>query len=125
MLNLNDFYLISKVNRLIVPFAAFFLGFLLAGGGSFIFLFFGLFTILLIYVSAASANDIFDYEIDSISNPSRPIPSKKITNKSAFLLSIIFVMVGLVIAFILSFMANKIIFFWLMLLEVFLGYAYS
>lgn len=48
-------------------------------------------------------NDYYDYEIDKINKPQRPIPSDRITRKSALYYSIILFLVAIILGCIISF----------------------
>jgi len=56
------------------------------------------------FITAASMtfNDFFDWEIDKISHPERPIPKKIITPKEMLYFSIIFFIIGIIIAFFIN-----------------------
>lgn len=47
-------------------------------------------------------NDYYDYEIDKINNPARPLPSGKISLPTAHLYSLFFFIIGVVLAFMIS-----------------------
>ncbi|MCX8191452.1 MAG: geranylgeranylglycerol-phosphate geranylgeranyltransferase, partial [Nitrososphaerales archaeon] len=47
-------------------------------------------------------NDCYDLEVDRVNNPHKPLPSGKVTIKSAILLSIVLLMIGLFSAILIS-----------------------
>ncbi|MBT8377846.1 MAG: geranylgeranylglycerol-phosphate geranylgeranyltransferase [Ignavibacteria bacterium] len=47
-------------------------------------------------------NDIFDFEIDKINQPQRPLPAKKISVKQAYILYYTFLLISLLISFFIS-----------------------
>ena len=124
-LNAGDFYLLTKINRLVIPFASFILGFLLSNGVYWSGLALPLLSILFIYASAATLNDLFDIKIDEISNPERPLPSRKIGKTGALVLILLFAFVGFIIAYWVSTEEGKSIFFWLIVLEFLFGVFYN
>lgn len=67
-----------------------------------------------------SINDYFDYEIDKINRPNRPIPSGRISKKNAKIFYLLLVLTGISIAF----LVNKYIVFMSILASIAL-YTYS
>ena len=124
-LGVRDFYLMFKVNRLIIPFSSLLLGSLVAGIGNITYIFFAMLTILIIYGSAATINDIFDKQIDRITNPDRPIPSKKIAASAAYAIFFVLGVIGIIFAYFISVFASSPIFFNLLLVEFFLVFISS
>jgi len=59
--------------------------------------------VFLITSSGNVINDFFDFKIDKINKPKRPLPSKKITRKKAFILYLFLASFGLAISFFVSF----------------------
>ena len=52
----------------------------------------------LILAGGNALNDYFDFEIDKVNKPKRPIPSGRITRSDAFMLSMVFFLLGLAFA---------------------------
>ena len=61
-----------------------------------------LFVVFLVSGGGMVINDYFDYEIDKINKPKRPIPSKKISRNGALIYSIVLFSLGNIIAVFLS-----------------------
>lgn len=57
-----------------------------------------------------SINDYFDHKIDAINKPERPIPSGRISLKTALIYSISLFVVGIILAFLISFLLGMIAF---------------
>ncbi len=57
-----------------------------------------MFAVFFIAVGASPFNDYFDYEIDKIVHPNRPLPSGVIKRKTALLMGITFFSMGLIIS---------------------------
>lgn len=57
-----------------------------------------------------SINDYFDHKIDAINKPERPIPSGKISLKTALIYSISLFLVGIILAFSINFLLGMIAF---------------
>ncbi|MDP3066871.1 MAG: UbiA family prenyltransferase [Methanobacteriaceae archaeon] len=59
--------------------------------------------VVFIVTGAGNAiNDYFDHRIDAINKPERPIPSGRISLKTALIYSISFFIIGIIIAFVIS-----------------------
>ncbi len=118
MLNFKKFKILTEMTRphgMITPLCACFSGLYLANGEfpyfsdiieSFII-------IILLWSGGVIMNDYYDFKVDSITDPDRPIPSGKITRKevlsiSIFLFSIAFIL-SLLISIKLSFITASII----------------
>lgn len=67
-------------------------------------------------------NDYFDYKIDAINKPKRPIPSGRISRKNAGIYSISLFIIGIIVAFYTSFLLGMIAFLSSLLM---IYYAYS
>lgn len=74
------------------PFLACFVVFVVTGGGNIV-------------------NDYFDYKIDAINKPKRPIPSGRISRKTAGIYSIGLFMIGIVVAFYINYLLGLIALF--------------
>jgi len=57
-----------------------------------------------------SINDYFDHKIDAINKPERPIPSGRISLKTALIYSISLFVVGIILAFLINFLLGMIAF---------------
>lgn len=57
-----------------------------------------------------SINDYFDHKIDAINKPQRPIPSGRISLKTALIYSISLFVVGIILAFLINFLLGMIAF---------------
>ncbi|MCQ6962323.1 prenyltransferase [Methanolobus chelungpuianus] len=66
---------------------------------------YGFFSVFFISASILVLNDYFDVETDRLNAPDRPIPSKLVTASEALLLSISLMLAGLVLSYLISFMA--------------------
>ncbi len=55
-------------------------------------------------------NDYFDYKIDAINKPKRPIPSGKISRKTAGIYSILLFIIGIIVGFYINFLLGMIAF---------------
>ncbi len=60
-------------------------------------------------------NDYYDYEIDKINKPERPIPSGRITRKNALTYSIILIIIAILLGFIISVEAGIVVILCLLL----------
>ncbi len=123
-LSVIDFYRLTKVNRTIIPIAAFLLGAFFSGYYGF-WVIPALLSIVFIYAAAASINDVYDFRIDRISNPQRPIPSNKIDFTGIYFVGVVLLLSGLICAYFTSSSLEKPFFMFLMLFEVVLGIIYS
>ncbi|MBN2155644.1 MAG: geranylgeranylglycerol-phosphate geranylgeranyltransferase [Candidatus Lokiarchaeota archaeon] len=89
-------------------------------------LFGGLCVYILIAAASNVINDIFDLNIDSINRPNRPIPSGKITQKSAIIYSSILMGLGIFLSIPLGFFTpNKILIPLLGFFFGFIGFLYN
>jgi geranylgeranylglycerol-phosphate geranylgeranyltransferase len=82
-----------------------------------------IFPILAVFLITASGNvinDYFDYRIDKINRPERPLPAGKISSKEALALYLALASLGLIISFLISFN-----FFFLALFNSALVFLYS
>jgi 4-hydroxybenzoate polyprenyltransferase len=121
----KDFYLMTKVNRVIIPFATFLAGMIVSNNFQIELILPAFVSIAFVYAGAAILNDIFDKDIDEISNPERPIPAKKISFTGAVFLIGIFTFVGLLAGYWFSSITGNYLFLWLMVIEFVLGIIYS
>jgi len=87
----------------VAPFLACFVVFVVTGAGNII-------------------NDYFDYKIDAINKPQRPIPSGRISRKNAGIYSALLFIVGIIVAFYINFLLGMIAFLSSLLM---IYYAYS
>lgn len=124
-LEAKDLYVLTKIDRLIIPFSSFVLGFLLTGSNQWPVVILSLLTILFVYASAATLNDIVDMHIDSISNPRRPIPSGKLGKTGALAFFLIFAFIGLYIGYSVSLSYGKPLFFYGTIFEIMAGLLYA
>lgn len=67
-------------------------------------------------------NDYFDYKIDAINKPKRPIPSGRISRKTAGIYSLFLFIIGIIAAFYINFLLGMIAFLSSLLM---IYYAYS
>ncbi len=54
-------------------------------------------------------NDYYDYEIDKINKPERPIPSGRISRRNALLYSIILIIIAIILGYIISIEAGTVV----------------
>ncbi|WP_321419041.1 UbiA family prenyltransferase [uncultured Methanomethylovorans sp.] len=66
---------------------------------------FGFFSVFLISASILVLNDYFDVETDKLNAPHRPIPSNAVTPSEALLLSLILMLCGIILSYLISFIA--------------------
>jgi geranylgeranylglycerol-phosphate geranylgeranyltransferase len=80
------------------------LGELLAAGSvpSISMLVFGFLSIFFISATALILNDYFDYEIDKVNAPERPLPSGMVTKKDVVILSVVVALLGFVSSALIS-----------------------
>jgi len=122
-LKIADWYVLTKVNRTIIPIACLFLGALLVGNLT-LFAVLPIMSILLIYASAASLNDIFDVEIDKVSNPDRPLPSHKLDVAGAYFIVLVIFLAGMLSTYFIGQYLNKPYFILIGLAAFMLGIIY-
>ncbi len=89
--------LVRPVNCLIVA-GSVLVGGLLAGAGNWGMVVLASISALLIAGGGYSINDYFDYEIDSVNRPFRPIPSGRVTRRGARNLSLLLLLAGVSLA---------------------------
>ncbi len=88
---------------------AVFAGFIVSSGLIFVSeifflqLFFGFISVFVICGAGIVLNDFFDAEIDKINSPNRPIPSGKISKKTALIYSVVLFAIGLLLSFFINF----------------------
>ncbi|WP_292487897.1 geranylgeranylglycerol-phosphate geranylgeranyltransferase [Methanohalobium sp.] len=81
-------------------------------GYSFVYRTLSVFFVVFFVTGAGNAiNDYFDYEIDAVNKPSRPIPSGRIGLSKAFYFSLTLFIIGVVIAFTLNWITGIIALF--------------
>jgi geranylgeranylglycerol-phosphate geranylgeranyltransferase len=66
--------------------------------------------VFLVTGAGNSINDYFDHKIDAINKPERPIPSGRISLKTALIYSISLFIVGIILAFSINFLLGMIVF---------------
>ncbi len=66
------------------------------------------FVVFILTGAGNAINDYFDYKIDAINKPKRPIPSGRISRKSAGIYSISLFVIGIIVAFFISFLLGMI-----------------
>ena len=94
--------LTRPLNNFITIFAVF-MGAWIAGlSGYMDKLFFALLSACLISAGGYAINDYFDLEIDKINKPARPLPSGKVTAKSALVYSFILFLIGICISLLIK-----------------------
>lgn len=72
---------------------------------------FGFLSVFLISASILVLNDYFDVETDKLNAPYRPIPSNAVTSSEALFLSIILMLFGLILSYLVSAIALLLSFF--------------
>ena len=95
------FFGLLRIRNVIISFLGVYAGALLFSLGtpiSFLNVFLAASAAALILGGGNAINDYFDYEIDKINKPERPIPSGKISRSDAFMLSIVLFLIGLAIS---------------------------
>lgn len=68
------------------------------------------FVVFVVTGAGNAVNDYFDYKIDAINKPKRPIPSGRISRKNAGIYSLFLFIIGIVIAFFTNFLLGMIAF---------------
>lgn len=68
------------------------------------------FVVFVVTGAGNAINDYFDYKIDAINKPKRPIPSGRISKKTAGIYSVFLFMIGIIVAFFTSFLLGMIAF---------------
>ena len=84
--------------------------------------------ILLVFLMAGAGNvinDVFDYKIDAVNKPDRPIPSGRITLKNARIYAGILYIISALISLIISYLINNFLFFVIIMCSAVIIYAYS
>ena len=79
-------------------------------------LFLAMIVVFLIGAGSMPFNDYFDHEIDKISHPERPIPSKRLKPTDALYFSVVLFSVGLTISFFINILCFSIVLFSLVFL---------
>ncbi len=69
------------------------------GQGSYLSLFYLVFSSVFLYAGGVVLNDVFDAKLDAIERPERPLPSGLISVKSAALYAVILLFIGIVLAY--------------------------
>ena len=95
--------LIRPLNCTVMSFAVL-VGASLTGLGNlqWITLLFGAITAFTLTGAAMAVNDYYDYDIDKINEPNRPIPSGQVSLKASLVITIIMTLIGLSFAFMIS-----------------------
>jgi len=111
---MKKFYAILEITRplnLLITFAVVYVSAIICSG-----IFHPTFNVLLacfsaVLVAAAGniINDYYDFKIDKINRPSRPIPSGRLSKKEALILFIILIIIALLISYLISFEAVIIV----------------
>jgi geranylgeranylglycerol-phosphate geranylgeranyltransferase len=95
--------LIRPLNCIVMSFAVL-VGASLTGLGNlqWINLLFGAITAFTLTGAAMAINDYYDYDIDKINEPNRPIPSGKVSLRASLITTAVLTLIGLSLAFIIS-----------------------
>ncbi len=95
--------LIRPLNCIMAAFAAY-IGIILSGLGIYPTLVYAyaLAAVFLICAGGMAINDYFDFEIDKINRPKRPLPSEKVSRKSALLFSIVLFIIGIGLSYLIG-----------------------
>ena len=83
---------------------------------------------LLVFLMAGAGNvinDVFDYKIDAVNKPDRPIPSGRISLKNARIYAGILYVISGFISLVISYLINNFLFFVMILCSGVIIYAYS
>lgn len=83
---------------------------------------------LLVFLMAGAGdviNDVFDYKIDAVNRPDRPIPSGKISLKNARIYAGILYTISIILSLIISYLINNFLFFVMIVCSAVIIYAYS
>ena len=83
---------------------------------------------LLVYLMAGAGNvinDVFDYKIDAVNKPDRPIPSGRISLKNARLYAGTLYIISAILSLIISYLINNYLFFVIIICSAVIIYAYS
>ena len=84
--------------------------------------------ILLVFLMAGAGNvinDVFDYKIDAVNKPDRPIPSGRITLKNARIYAGILYIISALISLVISYLISNFLFFAIIICSAVIIYAYS
>jgi geranylgeranylglycerol-phosphate geranylgeranyltransferase len=98
------FTLIRPVNSLVMGFAIV-VGVFLTGYGNihWLNLLFGIVTSFTLTAASMAVNDYYDYDIDKINEPQRPIPSGAVSKNGALAVTAVLTVIGLACAYFVSF----------------------
>lgn len=105
MLNLRGYLtLIRPLNSIVMGFAIL-VGAALTGptGLSWLHLFYGVITSFTLTAAAMAVNDYYDYDIDKINEPKRPIPSGAVSLRASLVVTGVLTVLGFIFAFLVSF----------------------
>ena len=83
---------------------------------------------LLVFLMAGAGNvinDVFDYKIDAVNKPDRPIPSGRISLKNARIYAAVLYIISAFISLIISYLINNFLFFVIIMCSAVIIYAYS
>lgn len=95
---MNAYLEILRPGNAVMAVIAIFLMMLISGDFS-LSPFLAAFVVLVVTGAGNAINDYFDYKIDAINKPSRPIPSGRISRKAAGIYSISLFVIGIIVAF--------------------------
>ncbi len=84
-----------------------------------IIILFACFSATFVAASGNIINDYFDFEIDSINRPSRPLPANRLSKREAVTLYIIFVGLSIILAIYISYSAFALVIFTNLLLYIY------
>jgi len=65
-------------------------------------IFYAIISVVLITAGGNAINDYFDFEIDKINKPKRPLPSSRISLKGAYRYSMVMFIIGIIVAFMIN-----------------------
>ena len=123
-LDFKEWYSLTKINRIIIPIACFVLGMFTFSKLNYLFIL-PILGIAFAYAAAATLNDILDLNIDKISNPKRPLASNKLSLRKAYLLVVVFSVIGMCFSIATWILFGKPLFPAFEILWIALGILYS
>lgn len=85
----------------------------------------GAITVFLVMGGGNVINDYFDYKIDAINKPKRPIPSGRISLRNAKLYAYFLFLIAILIGFIISYLVNNLIPLLIVIMSSLLMYYYA
>jgi geranylgeranylglycerol-phosphate geranylgeranyltransferase len=97
------FRLVRPLNCIVMSFAVL-VGVILTGVNNlqWLNLLFGAITAFTLTGAAMAVNDYYDYDIDKINEPNRPLPSGQVSKKAALIITCILTIIGVLSAFFIS-----------------------